>query len=257
MRSLAMKLKVYASVVVIVAVLLLMRGGRFSVREERASGPAETVGLEVASRSENGPAAVHRRMPLGLIGPRPWSDQAATPRPTNIHTRLVLSNAVADRVIVPGPLDHILGTQQYEVIAKKDFEENAPSEPTLGKAKDILEADGVPTERIYSAVRAVWEMRSEQIGWRFKEVENQKRSDRDLADLEVDPRYDSEERAFIRRAFNEEARIMDAMLKADAAWTIERTKATLQHLVGGVSEATFERFYSLEPRSHASTLRGE
>ena len=50
---------------------------------------------------------------------------------------------------------------------------------------------------------------------------------------------------------------MDAMLKADAAWTIERTKTTLQGLVGGVSEATFERFYSLEPIAHALPLRAE
>ena len=252
-----MKLKVCASVVVIVAVLLLMRGGRFSVREERANGSAETVGLEIASRPEDTPADVHRGNPPGRIGPRPWSDKAANPRPTNIHTRLVFSNAVADRVIVPGPLDHILGTQQYEEIAKRDFEENAPSEPTLGKAKEILESDGVPTERIYSAVRTVWEMRSEQIWWHLEKVENQKQLERDLADLEVDPRYNNEERAFVHRALNEKAGIMAAMLKADEARTIERTKATLQHLVGGVSEATFERFYSLEPRSHASTLRME
>lgn len=252
-----MNFKICAAVAVIAALLLLMRGGRFSIREERADGTAEPVGLEIVSPSEDTPAAVYRGNPPGQIGPRSWSDQAVNPRPTNIHTRLVLSNAVADRVIVPGPFDHILGTQQYEEIAKRDFEEHAPSEPTLGKAKEMLEADGVPAERVYSAVRAVWEMRSEQIGWRSREVENQKRSDRELANLEVDPRYDNNQRAFVRRALDEEARIMDAMLKADAAWTIERTKAKLQHLVGGVSEATFERFYSLEPRSHASTLRWE
>ena len=252
-----MKIKICASVVVVVALLLLMRGGRFSVREERADGPAETVGLEIVSRSEDTPAAVDRGNSPGRTGPRSWSDQAVNPRPTNIHTRLVFSNAVADRVIVPGPFDHILGTQQYEEIAKRDFEEHAPSEPTLGKAKEMLEADVVSAERIYSAVRAVWEMRSEQNWWHREKIENQKQLDQDLTDLDVDQRYNTEERAFVRRALNEKAGIMAAMLKADAAWTIERTKATLQHLVGGVSEATFERFYSLEPRSHASTLRGE
>ena len=38
-----MKIKICASVVGIVALLLLMRGGRFSVREERAKGSAEAV----------------------------------------------------------------------------------------------------------------------------------------------------------------------------------------------------------------------
>ncbi|MEI6358235.1 MAG: hypothetical protein WCP53_14205, partial [Verrucomicrobiota bacterium] len=116
---------------------------------------------------------------------------------------------------------------------------------------------GVPAERIYSAVRAVWEMRSEQNWWHREKIENQKQLDQDLADLDVDQRYNSEERAFVRRALNEKAGIMAAMLKADEARTIEQTKATLQHLVGGVSETTFERFYSLEPRSPASTLRWE
>ncbi len=140
-------------------------------------------------------------------------------------------------------------------MSKRDFDDVSVVEPTMIRLKDMLEADGVPEERLYSAIRVVYEMRSTQLGLKQMEFEDKRSLNDALARLREDTIHSESDKALIRQERIDIADAEELARVVDVKDLVERVKAKLQILVGGVSEATFERFYSLEPRLHAGALR--
>jgi len=162
--------------------------------------------------------------------------------------QLVYSNIVVKMVTVPGAMEKLVGTQEFEEMSKRDYEDKSAVDPALVRLKDMLEAEGVPDERLYSAIRVVYEMRSTQKGSRFLEFYDRQRHDVALIELKADTIHSEADKALIR---NEQVDFFNAdelAREVTAKEIVDRVKAKLQILTGGVSEATFERFYSLEPR---------
>ena len=167
---------------------------------------------------------------------------------SNKVVHLVYSNIVVKLVTVPGAMEKLVGTQEFEEMSKRDYEDKSAVDPALVRLKDMLEAEGVPDERLYSAIRVVYEMRSTQKGERFLEFYDRQRHTDSLNRLAAETTFSEADKALIR---NEQVDFFNAdelAKEVTAKDVVDRVKAKLQILTGGVSEATFERFYSLEPR---------
>ena len=111
-----------------------------------------------------------------------------------------------------------------------------------------MEAEGVPDERLYSAIRVVYEMRSTQKGERFLEFYDRQRHTQALNELRAETTFSEADKALIRSEQTDFFNADELAREVTAKDVVDRVKSKLQILTGGVSEATFERFYSLEPR---------
>jgi hypothetical protein len=161
---------------------------------------------------------------------------------------LVYSNVVVKMVTVPGSMEKLVGTQEFEEMSKRDYEDLSVVDPALVRLKDMLEAEGVPDERLYSAIRVVYEMRSTQKGLRFVEFDDRQRHTESLNRLAAETTLSEADKALIRNDRVDFFNADELAREVTAKDVVDRVKAKLQILTGGVSEATFERFYSLEPR---------
>ncbi len=161
---------------------------------------------------------------------------------------LVYSNIVVKIVNVPGAVEKLVGTQEFEEMSKRQYEDLSVVDPALVRLKDMLEAEGVPDERLYSAIRVVYEMRSTQKGERFLEFYDRERHNQALTELNAETTLSDADKALIRSDRVDFFNADELAREVTAKEVVDRVKAKLQILTGGVSEATFERFYSLEPR---------
>ena len=167
---------------------------------------------------------------------------------SNKVIHLVYSNIVVKMVTVPGSMEKLVGTQEFEEMSKRQYEDLSVVDPALVRLKDMLEAEGVPDERLYSAIRVVYEMRSTQKGERFLEFFDRQRHTEALNRLNAETTLSEADKALIRSDRSDFFNADELAREVTAKELVDRVKAKLQILTGGVSEATFERFYSLEPR---------
>ena len=133
-------------------------------------------------------------------------------------------------------------------MSKRQYEDLSVVDPALVRLKDMLEAEGVPDERLYSAIRVVYEMRSTQKGERFLEFYDRQRHTQALNELRAETTFSEADKALIRSDRVDFFNADELAREVTAKEVVDRVKAKLHILTGGVSEATFERFYSLEPR---------
>ena len=162
--------------------------------------------------------------------------------------QLVYSNIVVKLVTVPGSMEKLVGTQEFEEMSKRQYEDLSVVDPALVRLKDMLEAEGVPDERLYSAIRVVYEMRSTQKGERFLEFYDRQRLTEALNELKAEATLSQADKVLLRNERMDFANADELAREVTSKDVVDRVKAKLQILTGGVSEATFERFYSLEPR---------
>ena len=53
-------------------------------------------------------------------------------------------------------MEYLIGTEQYELLAKHDYDSNIEFEKHLKKIRDLIESERPGSGRLYSAVRIVY-----------------------------------------------------------------------------------------------------
>jgi hypothetical protein len=231
-----------------IAILALFLRGPGIHSESQLSSAASGAGPLLQPTSPSGTRVDTRQRSAQRRTAPAVDPDAVAALSSNKVTHLVYSNIVVKMVTVPGAMEKLVGTQEFEEMSKRDYEDKSAVDPALVRLKDMLEAEGVPDERLYSAIRVVYEMRSTQKGSRFLEFYDRQRHDVALIELKADTIHSEADKALIR---NEQVDFFNAdelAREVTAKELVDRVKAKLHILTGGVSEATFERFYSLEPR---------
>ena len=167
----------------------------------------------------------------------------------------VHSNVVVSTVSVESPMEKWIGTDQYELLAKKDYDSTVEFEPYLKKVHDLIESERPGSERLFSAIRMVYEMRADVLEKR-----------RDLFDLEYSfnakmgriradasfPARDKQSRLDV------EINDMNAekiRIGVESRRNYDRFLKQMNALVGELNEATIERFAAFEPRFAPRPLR--
>ena len=175
------------------------------------------------------------------------SQENQTPPSTNNYT-ITHSNVVVKVVTVDGPMESLIGTAQYELLAKNDFDDSVKYEPYLTRIRDLIESERPGSGRLYSAIRIVYETRVDVLDMRHKLFDLEFTSNATIGQIQSDSNLTEEEK---------KSRIQDAINNMNAqrmAYDVEardNSNRLLRHmktLVGELSEATLERFSAFEPR---------
>jgi hypothetical protein len=174
--------------------------------------------------------------------------------PTNSYT-LVYSNLTLTTVTVDSPLEKLIGTDEYEALAKKDFEENIPFEKKLNKIKDIIELESPDSGRIYSAVRMVYEMRSDVADNRKLRSELEHSTNERIREIDSDEKIPASERAMLIQSEVNQINIQTLSLEMGAKNSYERFLRQMVNLVGELNEATLDRLNAFEPQFSAKRLK--
>lgn len=165
------------------------------------------------------------------------------------------SNVTVTTFIDRGPMEKLIGTDDYENLARRDFEENVRFEPGLQRVKEIIESEKPGSNRVYSAVRMVYELRSETMESRRSRINLENEYNLKISTIGQEPSISEEEKARRMQSEIDEMNAQFLSLDQDARLNAERFRRNMVMLVGELEQATVERFYYLEPRMVAGPLR--
>jgi hypothetical protein len=152
-------------------------------------------------------------------------------------------------------LEKLIGTDEYEALAKKDFEENIPFEKKLNKIRDIIELESPDSGRIYSAVRMVYEMRSDVADNRKLRSELEHSTNERIREIDSDEKIPASERAMLIQSEVNQINIQTLSLEMGAKNSYERFLRQMVNLVGELNEATLDRLNAFEPQFSAKRLK--
>ena len=161
------------------------------------------------------------------------------------------------RVVSPHPMDLRLGSLDYEIAAKADFERHVASETNLLEIKAILEdfPAAIASQRLYSGIREAYVARARM---RQLRDEGYKNSDRvsQLGNQRV--RYSQQLDEAQRQQLDEEATKLSVevgtMIRLDYRDAGERLKQRLTRLYGEFPKAVHQRLMSIEIDGSAEPL---
>jgi len=161
------------------------------------------------------------------------------------------------RVVSPHPMDQRLGSLEYEMAAKADFERHVAAETNLLEIKAILEdfPTALASQRLYSGIREAYAARARMRqlrdeGYknsdRVNQLDNQRRNSQLLDDAQ-------------RQQFDEEATKLSlevgTMIDLDYRDAGERLKQRLTRLYGELPKAVHQRLMSIEIYEPAEPLQ--
>ncbi len=167
------------------------------------------------------------------------------------------SNVMVSTFIDRGPMEKLIGSDDYESLAKRDFEDNVRFEPGLQRVKEIIESEKPGSNRVYSAVRMVYELRSETMESRRSRINLENEYNLKISKIGQEPSISEEEKARRMQSEIDEMNAQFLSLDQDARLNLERFRRNMVMLIGELEQATVERFYYLEPRMVAGPLRPE
>jgi hypothetical protein len=167
------------------------------------------------------------------------------------------SNVMVSTFIDRGPMEKLIGSDDYESLAKRDFEDNVRFEPGLQRVKEIIESEKPGSNRVYSAVRMVYELRSETMESRRSRINLENEYNLKISKIGQEPSISEDEKARRMQSEIDEMNAQFLSLDQDARLNAERFRRNMVILVGELEQATVERFYYLEPRMVAGPLRPE
>lgn len=191
---------------------------------------------------------------VGARRTNPSVQSKGVSNPTNSYT-LVYSNLTLTTVTVDSPLEKLIGTDEYESLAKRDFEENIPFEKKLNKIKEIIESERPDSGRIYSAVRMVYEMRSDVADNRKLRSELEHSTNARIREIDSDEKVPASERAMLIQSEVNQMNIQILSLEMGAKNSYERFLRQMVNLVGELNEATLDRLNAFEPQFSAKRLK--
>ena len=177
-------------------------------------------------------------------------------RETN-HYTVIHSNIFINTVTVDGPMEYLIGTDQYELLAKNDYDSNVVFETHLRKIRDSIEAERPGSGRLYSAVRIVYETRADVMDMRHKLFDLEFTSSARIGRIQGNSSLSDEEK---KNQIQTEINDINAQRMAydlEAKNDYDRFLRHMKTLVGELSEATLERFYAFEPRFSPQRFRTE
>jgi hypothetical protein len=154
-------------------------------------------------------------------------------------------------------MEYLIGTDQYELLAKHDYDSNVEFEVQLRKIRDLIEAERPDSGRLYSAVRIVYETRADVMDMRRKLFDLEFTSSARIGRIQGDPYFSSEEK---KKQIQTEINDINAQRMAydvEAKNDNDRFLRHMKSLVGELSEATLERFCAFEPRFSPQRFRPE
>jgi hypothetical protein len=230
-------------VLVIGMLLLSPRAGHVSEAEATLGRPSRTqIATSPTSAVQTTPTRRHLPRPFRVEYPENF-----VTRTTNGYI-ITYSNIVIRTAVVAGPMEKFIGSDYYEKIARQDFDESVGSETHLRKIRDLIESDRPGSDRLFSAVRLVYEMRADVLDMRHDRSELEFSTNARIGQLQADSSLSPEER---------ERQILSAMNNLNAGKIAqdveqrERYDRFLSHLtalVGELSESTMERFAAFDPQ---------
>lgn len=175
-------------------------------------------------------------------------------RATNSYF-IVHSNITITTVVVDGPMEQFIGTDQYELMAKSDFESNVDFETYLKRVRDLIESEKPGSARIYSAVRMVYEMRANVMDMRHDIFDLDFTYNAKIGQIQADSTLSPEEKETRAQSELNNLNAQRISLDVDARNNYERFLKHMTSLIGEPSDAMLERFYAFEPRFSPRPLR--
>ena len=170
-------------------------------------------------------------------------------------TTEVHSNATVTTVTIPSPMEKFIGTEKYEAIAKRDFETHVIHESKLKDIKAMIEVEHPKSARLYSAVRIVYEMRSDAFAKLHDVFALEEQIKNSIGEIDRDETLSAADKSTQLQAQIDRANLERKLLDTDARAFVERCRRQLDSLLGGVSTPLFERFYSFQPQFAAQPLQ--
>jgi hypothetical protein len=225
-------------------------------RPREASDPGHANRREARSNS-----VLPRQSSLGVRSQgkprppvRPLTLSDLTPGSTNSYT-FVHSNIIVSTVSIESPMEKWIGTDQYELLAKSDYESNVESEPYLRKIHDLIESERPGSERLYSAIRMVYEMRADVLEKRRDLFDLEYSSNATLARIRADPVFPAGDKQSRLEVEINDMNAEKIRIGTESRRNYDRFLKQMGALLGELSEATMERFAAFEPRFSPRPLR--
>jgi hypothetical protein len=166
---------------------------------------------------------------------------------SNAYT-LTYSNITLTSVIVEGPMEKMIGTERFEELARKAYEESLQHEPKLAKIRAILESEKPDTDRLYSAIHLVYALRADVQDSRYRKFSEERDQAARIGELQSDAKLSDAERASLIQSEVNHFNLWKQAFDLDARNRDERFLRHMVSLVGELSEATLERLNSFEPQ---------
>ena len=161
---------------------------------------------------------------------------------------LTHSNITLTSVMVEGPMEKMIGTERFETLAKKAYEESLGNEPKLAKIKAILEAEKPDTDRLYSAIHLVYALRADVQDSRHRKFSEEQAQAARIGEIQGDTKLSESERSMMIQSEVNHFNLWKQAFEVDAQNREERFLRHMVSLVGELSEATLERLNSFEPQ---------
>ena len=154
-------------------------------------------------------------------------------------------------------MEYLIGTEQYELLAKNDYDSNVEFEKHLKKIRDLIESERPGSGRLYSAVRIVYETRADVMDMRHKLFDLEFTSSARIGQIQGDSGLSAEEKKTQIQTEINDINAQRMAYDVEAKNDYDRFLRHMKSLVGELSEATLERFYAFEPRFSPPRLRPE
>ena len=166
---------------------------------------------------------------------------------SNSYT-LVYSNITLTSVRVEGPMEKMIGTERFEMLAKKEYAESLEYEKKLKKIKDIIDAEKPDSDRLYSAIHLVYAMRADVQDSRQKKFSEENGLAVRIGEIEGDSKLSESDKAGRIQSEVNHFNLWKLSFEMDTRNSYDRFLKHMTSLVGELSEATLDRLNSFEPQ---------